>query len=212
MLTLNAETRDVSEKVSALRQEEWLPGVVYGFEMATQPIKVKTKDFEKIYREAGENTLVALQIKDGQSYDSLIQEVQRDPLTEQPVHVDFYHPSAKKKIEAWIPIDFEGESPAVRDFGGTVLKEMKELEVKGLAAHLPHEIKVDLSALKQPHDRILVKDLSVGSEIEILSDPESIVAMAVPAESVEEELEKPVEDSVEPVKPEETEEEQPKEE
>jgi len=206
MLTLSAEKREPSERVPGLRQNNWLPGVIYGFEMPTDSIKVNLNDFKKIYQEAGENTLIALVVREGERekrYESLIQTVQRDPLSSQFIHVDFYHPSAKKKIKAWIPIIFEGEAPAVRDFGGTVIKELKEIEVRGLAAQLPREIKVDLERLKQPHDRILVKDLTFGSTAEVLADPESIVALAVPAEAVEKELEKPVDESVEPVKVEE---------
>jgi len=199
MLTLKAEIRESSEKTPALRQEGWLLGVVYGFKMSAQPLKVNLKEFQKIYQEAGENTLVSLVLGKGdqeKSYASLIHEIQRDPVTDALIHVDFYHPSEKKKIEASIPILFEGEAPAVRNFGGTIMKEMKELEVKGLAAELPHEIKVDLGVLENIHDRILVKDLSIDSKIEVLSDPESIVATALPAESVEEELEKSVEETV----------------
>ncbi len=202
MLTLKAEKREASEGASTLLRQEWLPGVVYGFEMETRPLKINRKEFQKIYQEAGESTLVSLALDGGEkqeAYTVLIQEVQRDPVTDEIIHADFYHPSAKKKVEAWIPIVFEGEAPAVNNFGGTVLKEMKEVEVKGLAIHLPHEIKVDLGSLENPHDRILVKDLSVSPDIEVLADPESIVAMAVPAEAVEAELEKSVDEMVEPV-------------
>lgn len=209
MLTLKAEIRESSEKTPALRREGWLLGVVYGFEMSAQPLKINLKEFQKIYQEAGENTLVSLVLGKGdqeKSYASLIHEIQRDPVTDALIHVDFYHPSEKKRIEASIPILFEGDAPAVRNFGGTIIKEMKELEVKGLAAELPHEIKVDLGVLENIHDRILVKDLPIDSKIEVLSDPESIVATALPAESVEEELEKSVEETVGSVEEEEEEE------
>lgn len=206
MLTLNIEKRDSSEKISDLRKAGWLPAVLYGFQLPTQSIKVNQKDFNQAYREAGESTLISLTIKDGdeeKKYPSLIHEVQRDPLSDRVIHIDFYHPSAKKKITASIPVIFEGEAPAVRNFGGTVLKEIKEIEVKGLAAQLPHEIKVDLGKLENLHDRILVKDLSIDANIELLSDPEGIVAMAVPVEDVEEELAKSVDEVAEPVKVEE---------
>lgn len=206
MLTLNIEKRDSSEKISDLHKAGWLPAVLYGFQLPTQSIKVNQKDFNQTYREAGESTLISLTIKDGdeeKNYPSLIHEVQRDPLSDQVIHIDFYHPSAKKKIIASIPVIFEGEAPAVQNFGGTVLKEIKEIEVKGLAAQLPHEIKVDLSKLENLHDRILVKDLSIDTNIELLSDPEGIVAMAVPVEDVEEELAKSVDEVTEPVKVEE---------
>ncbi len=215
MLTLKAEKRESSEKASALRQEGWLLGVVYGFEMSAQSLKINLKEFQKIYKEAGENTLISLTLEeDGKEkiYASLINEVQRNPVTDALIHVDFYHPSEKQKIEASIPILFEGEAPAVRNFGGTIVREMKEIDVKGLAAELPHEIKVNLEVLENLHDRILVKDLAVDSKLEILSDLESIVATALPAESVEEELEKSIEETVGSVEKEEKEEEEEEEE
>ena len=202
MLTLNAVKRELTESIDDLRRSGWLPAVIYGFEVDNSPLKIEVKEFEKVYREAGESTLVSVVIKGGekeQSYLSLIQDIQRHPVSDRIIHVDFYHPSEKKKIEAPIPLVFEGESPAVSNFGGTVVKEMQEVEVKGLAAHLPHEIVVDLGALKKPHDRILVKDLSISSEVELLSNLESIVATALPAEDIEEELEKSVEDMVTPI-------------
>lgn len=211
MLKIEAEKRELTESSAELRQSGWVPAVVYGFQTENQPIKVSLKDFQKIYQEAGESTLVSVVVKEGdqeKGFPVLIQEVQRHPVSGQIIHADFYHPSEKKKIEASIPIVFEGESPAVHDFGGTVIKEMNEIEVKGLAIHLPHEIKVDLGALKEPHDRILVKDLSVNTQIELLADPESIVAMALPAEAVEEELEKSVDEEVTPVEKEEGEKEE----
>jgi large subunit ribosomal protein L25 len=211
MLTLNAEKRESSEKTDKLREQGWLPGVVYGFEMSPQAIKIVLKDFQKTYQEAGESTLVSLVVKGDSKeggHSCLIQEVQRDPVSDQLIHVDFYHPSEKKKIEAWIPVSFQGEAPAVHNFGGTVLREMKEIQVKGLAANLPHEIAVNLETLENIHDRILVKDLEFGAQIEVLSDPEGIVAAALPTESVEEDLEKTVEESVGSVEEEQAEEEE----
>jgi len=208
MLTLNFEKRDSSEKNIALRQSEWLPGGLYGFQISSQSIKINQKNFNQLYREAGESTLISLTTQEDEqekSYPCLIQDIQRDPVSGQIIHVDFYHPSAKKKITTAIPILLEGEAPAVRDFGGTVVRDIKEIEVKGLAIHLPHEIKVDLSILKNIHDRILVKDLVIDQNLELLSEPEGIVAIAMPAENVEEELAKSVDEVTEPIAEEEPE-------
>jgi len=209
MLTLNFEKRDSSEKNIILRQAEWLPAVLYGFQISSQSIKVNQKDFNRMYREVGENTLVSLVTQENEkekSYPCLIHEIQKHPVGGQIIHVDFYHPSAEKKIITTIPISLEGEAPAVRDFGGTVLRDIKEVEVKGLAIHLPHEIKISLDILKNIHDRILIKDLVIDQNLELLSDPEGIVAIAMPAENIEEELSKSIDESTEPIVEEEPEE------
>ncbi len=94
---------------------------------------------------------------------------------------------------------FEGFSPAVKELGGTLVKVIHELEVKAKPEDLPKEIKVDISSLKIFEDILTIKDLKVPIGVEILKNPEEIVAEVFPPEKVEEELAKPVEEKVEEV-------------
>ena len=116
------------------------------------------------------------------------------------MHIDFYQPSLEEKIEADIPVVLEGESLAVKDLGGTLIKNISEIKVKAFPQNLPKEIIVNIENLKTFEDRILVKDLKAMEGVEILREPEEIVASAAPPEKVEEELAKPVEEKVEEVK------------
>jgi len=205
MLTLSAKIRKISgKKVKALRKKGILPGILYGPKLKeTQPLEVDEKDFEKVYNEAGESSIIKLKIENEKlkinEFLVLIKEVARDPLTERPIHVDFYQPSLEEEVEVTIPIIFEGEAPAVKDLGGTLVKNISGIEVKALPQKLPREIKVDVGNLKTFEDHILIKDLKLPEGVKILKDPEEIVASVSPLEKVEEELVKPIEEKVEEV-------------
>ena len=200
MLTLPAKIRKtLGKKVKALRERGVLPGVLYGPRIKeTLPLEINFKEFEKVYKEAGESTLVSLEIE-GKKTPVLIHEVKLDPLTGKPIHIDFYQPRLEEEVEVTIPIIFEGEAPAVKELGGTLVKNISEIEVKALPQNLPHEIRVNIQKLKTSEDDILIKDLPIPKEVKILKEPEEIVASVAPPEKVEEELVKPIGEKVEEV-------------
>lgn len=199
MLTLSAKIRkDLGKKVKSLRKRGILPAVLYGPKIKTQSLEIDLKEFEKIYHETGESSLISLEIENKKT-PVLIHDVQKDPLTERPIHVDFYQPSLKEEIEVRVPLIFEGEAPAVKELGGTLVKNISEIEVKALPQNLPHEIKIDISKLKTFKDNILIKDLKLPEGVKILRNPEEILAFVAQPEKVEEELEKPIEEKVEEV-------------
>ncbi len=199
MLTVSAKIRKIlGRQTKNLREKNILPAVLYGPKAENLSLEVDSKKFEKIYQEAGESSLISLEI-DSKKIPVLIHEIQRDPLSDKILHVDFYQAPLEEKILAKIPLVFEGESPAVKELGGTLVKVIHELEIKAKPENLPKEIKVDISTLKTFADTILVKDLKVSEGVEILKNPEEIVAEAKPPQKVEEELAKPVEEKVEEV-------------
>lgn len=196
MINLKAEKRqDLGKKVKFLREKGVLPAVLYGPEIDNLPIQLDLKEFEKTYKEAGESTLIDLEIGD-KKFSVLIHDIKKDPLSGSPIHVDFYQPILTKEVEAAVPIVFEGEAPAVKELGGTLIKETQEVEVKALPRDLPHEIKVDVSSLKTFEDEISIKDLRVADNIEILKEPDEIVALVTPPQKEEVE-EKPAEEEEE---------------
>ena len=200
MISISAKLRG-NKKPNALRKEGVLPAVLYGPKIKNLSLEVDAKSFEKIYQQAGRTSLISLEIKGGgeEKFLVLIQDVQSDPLTDNLLNVDFYQPSLKQETEAKIPLVFEGEALAVKELGGTLIKRFQEIEVRALPQNFPHEIRVDVSGLKTFKDNILIKDLRVSEGVKILKKMEEIVALVVPAEKVEEELEKPIEEKVEEV-------------
>ena len=176
-ITLQAETRNITgRKVKSLRREGFVPAVIYGHGFESLPIQVPVKDFERAYAEAGESSVIYLNLGD-KNYPTIIQDVARNPVSDKFLHADFYKVRLDEKIKAKIPFNFIGESPAVRDLGGILVKNISEVEVEGFPQDLPHQIDVDISSLKELKGHILVKDLSVSGKLELKADPEAIVVL-----------------------------------
>lgn len=184
MLTLEVTKRG-DERAPALRRAGSIPAIVYGAHHASTPITIAASAFEKVLREAGEATIVLLAGL-GAPLPTLIHEVDRDPLTNRPRHVDFYAVTKGEKVEVAIPLVFVGESPAV-EAGANLVKVLHEIEVEADPMNLPHDIEVNLSALKAINDRIYASDLVLPSGVELVGEPEEVVALV--QEVVEEKVE-----------------------
>ena len=197
MLSLQASTR--KEKGRKARAQGAVLAVLYGPKAKPVSLSVDTKEFEKVFHAAGESSLVTLELGADKT-PVLIREVQRHPLSGTPIHADFYQPRLDQKIKIMVPLVLEGEAPAQKDLEGTLIQNVHEVEVEALPQELPHEIIVSVAMLATFEDHILVKDLQVSSGVHILHDAEAIVAQVVPAEKVEEELAKPVEENIQDVK------------
>lgn len=201
MLTLTAKSRTaLGGKNDALRDSGSIPAVLYGPGIQNENLSIDQKEFEKMYRQAGKSSLIELNIEGGQKmFKVLINDVAKDPLSDRPIHADLYQPDLTKEIEAEVPLVFEGESLAVKDLAGTLVKNISQVTVKALPDRLPREIKVDIGKLKTFDDSILVKDLVIDEGVKVQKSEDEIVAIAVPVQKVEEELEKPIEEKVEEV-------------
>lgn len=202
MLALSAKIRKVAgKKTKILREKDIIPAVLYGPDTKNLSLEIDAKDFDKIFNEAGESSLINLEI-DGKSKKELqvlIHDIQKDPIKNRPIHVDFYLPPTKEEITVKVPIILEEEAPAVKELGGTLVRDIHEIEIRGLIKDLPKEIKVDISQIKTFEDRILIKDLNLPQGIKVLKNPEDIIISVSAPEKVEEELAKPVEEKVEEV-------------
>lgn len=199
MLTLAVKIRKVTgKKTKVLRDKGLLPAVLYGPKTKSQSIEVNIGDFENIYKDAGESSLISLELEN-RKHLVLIYDLERNPVSGSPIHVDFYQPDLEKKITAQVPIVLDGEAPAVKDLGGTLYRNISEIAVKAFPQDLPKEIRIDISGLVTFEDHIKVKDLAVNEGVEVLREPEEIVVSVSAPAKVEEELEKPIEEKVEEV-------------
>jgi len=200
MLTLSAKIRkDLGKKVKTLRRKDFLPAILYGPKIKNLSLMINEKEFSKIFQEVGESSLLSLDVEGDKKYLVLIYDVQKDVLSGKIIHVDFFQPSLDEEIETNIPLIFEGEAPAVHGLGGTFVKYLSEIEVKALPQKLPREIKVNIQNLKTFDDNIKVADLTLPEGVKVLRNKEEIIAAVLPAEKVEEELSKPLEEKVEEV-------------
>src|SRR3989338_3877764 len=116
-IAITATKRSVlGKEVKKLRNAGKLPAVLYGHNVENQQIELSERDFAKVFKTAGESTLIDL-VVDGKTQKVLIHDVQNHYLTEKPVHVDFYAINMAEKIKAKIPLPFLGEAPAVKALG-----------------------------------------------------------------------------------------------
>ncbi|EKD49435.1 MAG: hypothetical protein ACD_63C00146G0003 [uncultured bacterium] len=180
--------KDISKKVKAVREKGLVPAILYGPKVNNENLEVDYTTFEKLYEKAGSSSIVELDIGGKKKRNVLIQDVQRDPVSDKYLHIDFYQIRMDKKLEAEVELEFIGESLAVKDDGGVLVKNFDAVDVKCLPVHLPSGITVDISPLKTFDDVIKIKDLKVADKVEILQDGEEVVATVTPPRS-EEELE-----------------------
>ena len=187
MTTLTASPRTITGKTSVrLAKEGQMPAVVYGPKQETIAISLPLLDFKRILRDEGESTVIDLQGL-GKPMQVLIHEVDRDPVTENPRHADFYAIEKGAKVEVAVPISFIGESAAVKA-GANLVKVMHELEIESDAANLPHEIEVDISVLENIGDQIHVSDIKLPKGVVAKVEGDEVVALT---QEVEVEPEEP---------------------
>ncbi len=192
MLSLNIEKRDISKNLKDLRKNGVMPAVFYGKKEESTPISVKVADFIKVWKKAGESTVVVLKDDKGEELESLIHEVDLDPVTDAPRHADFYVFEKGHKIEVNIPLEFVGVAPGVKDLGGTLVKVIRELKIEAMPKDLPHEIKVDVSTLTNFDSQILAKDITLPAGVSLVENPEEVVALVAEAKEVVEEESAPI--------------------
>ncbi|NPV28817.1 MAG: 50S ribosomal protein L25/general stress protein Ctc [Firmicutes bacterium] len=183
-ITLHARPRARGTKGSLkkLRRERMLPGVVYGKEAGNLLVQVPTQALANILATHSiGGTLINLEISDGEapkSYLVMIREVQREPLRQELLHVDFYQVSLTEEIETEIPVHLVGEAPGVKE-GGVLQHMLREVTVSCLPTQLPERIDADISGLGIG-DQLTVADLQVPPGVKIVDDPESIIVLVVP--------------------------------
>ncbi len=177
-LNLKAEKREiVGKKVATLRANNKIPAVVYGHNINNINVVVNKIDLEKIMRQTSASDLIDLQVDGEPTVKVLLHEIDREPVTNQVRHVDFYQVNMKEKINTDVSLNFVGESPAVKDLSGILIKTLDKIEIECLPGDLISNLEVDLSLLKQIGDSLRVKDLVVPEKITVLTEPETTVVL-----------------------------------
>lgn len=182
---LKAEPRKGT--LSAIRRAKGVPGVLYGHGLKSQAVQVNAQQFEKVFGKTGLTSLLSLTVGK-EERPVLVRDVQYHPLKGTLQHVDFYQVRLDEEIEAAVPLLLTGESSAVKNLGGVLVRNMDELAVKALPKDLPHNIEVDISNLENFEVVIRVKDLKLPKGVTTAIDPET-VAILVQAPRSEAELE-----------------------
>ncbi|MFC1727189.1 50S ribosomal protein L25 [Patescibacteria group bacterium] len=200
---LKAQKRKIlGRKVKKIRREGILPANLYGKKVKSQSLQVDLKNFWSVYEGAGETGVVDLIIEnETKTRPVLIHNVQNDPVSDRPLHVDFFQVSLKEKVTTEIPIELVGESSAVKDKVGILVQQLSEVEVEALPTDLPDKFSVDIGKLKEVDDSFIVADLKVAKGVKILASKKQIVVKIEPPTKeeapIEKEEEEPVEGEVE---------------
>ncbi|KND49779.1 MAG: ribosomal protein L25, Ctc-form [Parcubacteria bacterium C7867-008] len=196
MNTLAAEPRTITGKaVKALLLEDRMPAVVYGPKKEATPVTISLREFKRILRENGESVVVDI-TGIGASMQALIQEVSRDPITNEPRHADFYAIEKGAKVEVAVPISFIGESQAVKE-GASLVKVIHEIEVEADPSKLPNEIEVDISSLATIGDQIRISDIKFPTGVVVKLEADEIVVLVQHVAEEEETTEAPNMDAIE---------------
>jgi large subunit ribosomal protein L25 len=190
-LELEVLKREVKgKKVRFLRRGGLIPCNIYGHGIESQPVQVEARKLGQIISKAGGTDLIALKMGGTDASGMvLIRDVQRNPMTGEPIHVDFYQVNMSEKLKADVPLIFIGTAPALKLKNVSLMHAMTAVQIEALPDDLPHNIEVDISGLALPEQSIHVKDLKVSSKITILADPDQmLIKVAEVRKAVEEEV------------------------
>lgn len=176
--TLQVKVREVAGKdLDTMRKQGFIPAVLYGHGIDQQMFWVQYINFAKLYAEAGENSIIEVTPEKGKMVNVIVNSVQLDPLSSRFSHIDFFQVRMDEKLEARIPLEFIGESKAVREMGGVLMKPMEEILVSCLPKDLPHSLIVDLSTLDDFSSHIQMKDVKIPAGVEVMISLDTVIAL-----------------------------------
>lgn len=176
-LVLKAENREiVGSKVRKMRREGFVPATVFGKTITSSSLKVSAVEFNKVYKYAGETSLIWLQVdSETKERPTLVKNVSTDPIKGKIIHIDFHQVNLKEKVTANVPVEIIGESQLVKDGLAVLDTHLQELEVEALPTDIPEKIVFDISTLKEIGDSFSASSVVLPSGVTLMSDPDTIV-------------------------------------
>ncbi|MCJ7605194.1 MAG: 50S ribosomal protein L25 [Dehalococcoidales bacterium] len=176
-LKLKATRRIVlGKKNRFLRRQGQTPAHLFGHSIESQSLQCDAIALKKIVDHAGTTRLVSLSVEGDKSAKSVfVREIQRDVLTRQLLHVDFYQIRKDEKMTMTIPIVLYGEAPALKVKNRMLIHGTTELSIECLPENVPPQINVDISVLDEVEQSIFIKDIVIDPEITVHTDPEQLV-------------------------------------
>ena len=189
-ISLELLPREVlGKKVKRLRQQGVIPVHLYGPGVDPQPLQCETTKLVDVLVRAGGNTAVTVTVQGGQeTHLAFAREIQWDPRRDDILHVDFLAVDASRPVSAQVPITLIGESPGARTAGGTVMQQLRDLNVEALPLEVPRELELDLTMLTEPDGVLRAADIVIPGNVTLLTDPEDVVVRIEVLRAVEEEV------------------------
>ena len=176
-ITLELETRELlGKKVKKLRREGIIPVHLYGPGENPRSLQCQSRKLIQVLSAAGGNTAITVSIQ-GESGNKLAfaREIQWDPKRDSIFHVDLLVAEVNRPVTAQVPIELIGESPGARSVSGTIVQQLRQVEVQALPLQMPAQVEIDLALLTDPDAVIRVSDLMLPAEVTVLTDGEEVV-------------------------------------
>ncbi len=198
-IELQTATREIlGKKVRFLRRQGVIPVHLFGHGVESLALQSEAAQLQRVLAEAGKTKIISLKLdKSKKSRNVVVRETQRNPLTGELLHVDFYQVSMEKKIRVDVPIVPVGDSPALKSKENFLAQELNSLTIECLPDESPSRVEIDVGSLTEAEQAIHVKDIRLGEGITVLNNPEQLVvkisARTVEEPTVEEEVEAPEE-------------------
>ncbi len=179
-----------------MRNEGMVPGIVYHKHEASVAVALNVKELIKnLKTEAGRNILIDLNINESTAKDNktvVVKDIQYHPVSGHMIHVDFHQISLNEKIEVMVDVVVSGTPDGVKNEGGLLELQVRELEVECLPTNIPDRIEVKVDHLKL-NESIHAGDITLPEGVALISEPETVIAQVVPPHIEEE---KPIEETV----------------
>ena len=185
-ITLQATKRDPKAgKAKDLRASGQVPVVLYGHKVENETLSCTYQELHKAFVKAGESTIIDLKT-DKATVPVLFHRIDLNPVSGEYEHVDFFAPDMTKEITTHVAITAIGESPAVKDLGGVLVKHRESIEVKCLPKDLPHQIEVDLSSMEELNSHIAVSGITVPAGVTVMLSEDEMLFVVQPPRKEEE--------------------------
>ena len=168
------------KKVKQLRKRGILPVHMYGSGIESMSLQAEAGELRRLLPRVGTNIPVTVQI-DGSDDENIcfVRDVQRHPVTEDLLHIDFIRVDVTQTISAEVPITLVGSAPATQQ-GGTLLQPLTTLLVEALPMDIPASVEADISGLDDFEKSIVVSDIAVADNVAVLTDSDEFVARVSP--------------------------------
>ena len=174
--SIEVARRDVlGKKVSRLRREGITPANIYGNHIDSVAIQLSTEQFRQFLRGHSRNEMIHLQF-DGEERPTFIRNIQRNPVTDQILHIDFLQVSLDHKVRLDVAVHITGVAPAVDAHGGIITHALTSVQVEALPTNIPESLTADISVLTDLGQSLHVSDLTAPEGVDLLTDPETVVA------------------------------------
>lgn len=180
--TLKLDRRTLlGKKVRSLRRQGVIPVHVYGAHIKPANLQVDDRTLNRLLPQVGSNIPVSVEYE-GQDGENIcfVREIQRHPVTETVIHVDFLRVDVTQTVAAEVPIILVGSSPAVSQMAGTLLQNIQSLSIEALPMNMPAEVTVDISSLVDFDTTLSVGDVEVPENVTVLNEPEDVIVRVAP--------------------------------